>query len=140
LRKEPLRVRVRVWAKINPTEDPEKLVKAFKNIVGERFSDRISVGEDVIVADIDGLDALAPIYEQVRARRTMAVLRRLLLENRVGNTSRIYINRQAAYAGIIVFAETEEESPLGPILLEIESNNLDELVEWLVPKREALRE
>ena len=139
MRREHLRVRVRLWARLNPTEDPSKLVMAFKNILGERFSDSINVGEEGAVAHAEGVDALAVVYEQVRSRRTMAVWRRLLLENRSGNRTWVYINRQAAYAGVVVLAETEEESPLGPILMEVESSNLDELVEWLVPKREASR-
>ena len=139
MRKKPLQVRVKLEARLNPSEDPAKLARAIVNILGERYSDRITMGGGYVRAEAEGLDALAVIYEQIRSRRTMAVLRRLLLRARRDNSSHVYINRQAAYVGLVVFAETEEESPLGPIRLELESNDINELIEWLVPRKEISR-
>lgn len=132
-------VRVRVEAILNPSEDPRKVSQALINVVGQQFSDRVRVGDYKVTLEAEGLDALSVMYRQVRSRRTMAVLRRLLRRNKSGSKSWVYLNRQAAYSGVIVFAESEEETPLGPILLEIESNDIDRLIEWLVPKEEALR-
>ncbi len=139
MKKKPLQVRVKLEAKLNPSEDPAKLVKALVNILGERYSDDVIVEGGYVWAQAEGLDALAVVYEQIRSRRTMAVLRRLLLRARRDNRSYVYINRQAAYIGLMVFAETEEESPLGPIRLELESNDINGLIEWLVPRKEIFR-
>ena len=136
---DQITVKVRVEALLNPSEDPEKVSQAVINVVGERFSDRLRVEDYRVVLEAEGLEALAVIYRQVRSRRTMAVLRRLLRKNKNDNRSWVYLNKQAAYTGTIVFAESEEESPLGPILLEVESNDIDRLIDWLVPKDEAMK-
>ena len=40
-------------------------------------------------------------------------------------------NRQAAYAGVLALCGSEAESPLGPIYLRIDSQDLDDVIEWL---------
>jgi len=92
-----------------------------------------------LVVEASGARALLAVREQARRRRVMAALRRLLLENRSGTTTYVYVNRQAAYVGLISFVEEEGESPLGPIILRIESSDVDSTIDWLVPEEEALR-
>jgi len=42
-----------------------------------------------------------------------------------------FLNKQVAYAGHVSFCEPEGESPLGPIRLEVESEDLMGIIEWL---------
>jgi hypothetical protein len=81
-----------------------------------------------------GTEPLSLIYEQVRSRSAMGVLRRMLLDNRSGDTTWFYLNKQAAAAGIAAVIEDEQESPLGPIRVTIDCEELDSIVNWLVPE------
>jgi predicted RNA binding protein with dsRBD fold (UPF0201 family) len=62
------------------------------------------------------------------------VLRRMLLDNRSGDSTSFLLNKQAATAGITAVIDEEQQSPLGPIRVTITCVELDALVEWLVPE------
>jgi predicted RNA binding protein with dsRBD fold (UPF0201 family) len=63
----------------------------------------------------------------------MGVLRRILIDNRTADTTWFLLNKQAATAGIVVVIEDERESPLGSIRITIVSDQLNRLIDWLVP-------
>jgi predicted RNA binding protein with dsRBD fold (UPF0201 family) len=63
----------------------------------------------------------------------MSVLRRMLLDNQVGDRTWFLLNKQAATAGIAAVIEDEQESPLGPIRVTISCEELNALIDWLVP-------
>ena len=79
--------------------------------------------------------ALHHIRVGVRSKSSVGVLRKLLDWNRKGNATWFYLNKQAAYGGVISLAEQYEESPLGPIKVTLTSNNLDKIIEWLLITR-----
>ncbi len=132
-------VRVRVEAWLNPSEDASKVLRAMRNVLGGGVEAVERAEGNLLVLEAEDARSLAVVREQARRRRVMAVLRRLLLENRTGDRTHVYLNRQAAYVGRISFVESDEESTLGPIVLRLESEDLDSLIEWLVPEEEALR-
>ena len=45
-----------------------------------------------------------------------------------------HLNKQVAYAGHVSLCDPEGESPLGPITVEIEDENVHELINWLTEK------
>ncbi len=63
----------------------------------------------------------------------MGVLRRMLLINRVDNSTWFLLNKQAAATGILVVVDDELESPLGPVRVTISCEEIDTLIDWLVP-------
>ena len=67
------------------------------------------------------------------SRSAMGALRRMLIDNRIADTSWFLLNKQAASAGIVVIVEDERESPLGPIKVNIDCEELDTFTDWLVP-------
>ena len=125
-------VEIRVEAPVNPSEDPQKVIAAIENVI-ERCSPEFRYGSRA-VGRARGTEALELIYEQVRSRSAMGVLRRMLLDNRAGDTTWFFLNKQAAAAGIAAIIEDEQESPLGPIRVTIDCEELDPLVDWLVPE------
>jgi predicted RNA binding protein with dsRBD fold (UPF0201 family) len=58
----------------------------------------------------------------------------LLFKSIRGETIIFYLNKQVAYAGHVSFCEETAESPLGPIRFRIETDNAQQLVEWLAEK------
>lgn len=124
-------VRVRVYAKVEPYEDPKKVELAIKNVVGHVEPKNAKAEEDFILYEFDDESALYFIYSKIRDRQVVSAVKRLLLLNKVGLSTKLMLNRQVAYIGNIVVCEEEGESPLGPIFVEIESSRIDNVIEWL---------
>jgi uncharacterized protein len=125
-------IELKVEAAVNPSEHPGKVIDAIANVI-VGCSPELSYGNRVIGRATGG-DPLAIVYEQVRSRAAMGVLRRMLLDNRKGDSTWFLLNKQAATAGIAVAIEDEQESPLGPIRVAISCEELDPLIDWLVPE------
>ena len=124
-------IELKVEAAVNPSEHPQKVIDAVANVVA-RCSPELSYRSRV-VCRAGGSDPLAIMYEQVRSRAAMGVLRRVLLDNRAGDSTWFLLNKQAATAGIAAVIEDEQESPLGPIRVTISCEELGVLIDWLVP-------
>ena len=125
-------IEIKVEATVNPSEDPQKVIAAIENVVDNCYPE-FRYGSRA-VGRARGTEPLSLIYEQVRSRSAMGVLRRMLLDNRAGDTTWFYLNKQAAAAGIAAVIEDEQESPLGPIRVTIDCEELDSIVNWLVPE------
>jgi predicted RNA binding protein with dsRBD fold (UPF0201 family) len=122
-------IELKVEAPVNPSEDPQKVIGAMI----ERCSPEFRYGSRV-VGRAAGSEPLSLLYEQVRSRSAMGVLRRMLQDNRAGDSTWFLLNKQAATAGIAAVIEEEQESPLGPIRVTISCEELDTLIDWLVPE------
>ncbi|MGH9992727.1 MAG: RNA-binding domain-containing protein [Nitrososphaera sp.] len=125
-------VELKVEAPVYPSEDPQKVIDAITRVI-DRCSPEFRYGSR-IVGRAGGTEALSVIYEQVRSRSAMGVLRRMLLDNRAGESTWFLLNKQAASAGIAAVIEHDQESPLGPIRVTISCEELDPLIDWLVPE------
>ena len=126
------RIDLKVEATVNPSEDTQKVIDAIVNLF-TRCSPEMSYRSRVVGRAV-GSDSLDILYEQVRSRSAMGVLRRMLLDNRAGDSTWFLLNKQAATSGIAAVIEDEQESPLGPIRVSITCEELDALVDWLVPE------
>jgi predicted RNA binding protein with dsRBD fold (UPF0201 family) len=126
------RIDLKVETIVNPSEDTQKVIDAIANLF-TRCSPEVFFRSRVVGRAV-GSDSLAILYEQVRSRSAMGVLRRMLLDNRVGDSTSFLLNKQAATSGIAAVIEEEQESPLGPIRVTISCEELDALVDWLVPE------
>jgi uncharacterized protein len=127
-------IELKVEASVNPSEHSQKVIDAIANIFSS-CSSEISFFGSRVVGRAVGSDSLAILYEQVRSRSAMGVLRRMLLDNRAGNSTWFFLNKQAATSGIAAVIEDEQESPLGPIRVTISCEELDTLIDWLVPEQ-----
>lgn len=125
-------VELKVEAPVNPSEDPQKVIGAIESVI-ERCSPEFRYGSRA-VGRAAGVEPLSLLYEQVRSRSAMGVLRRMLLDNRAGDSTWFLLNKQAATAGIAAVIEEEQESPLGPIRVTLSCEELDTLIDWLVPE------
>jgi uncharacterized protein len=124
---------LKVEATVNPSEHAQKVIDAIANLF-TKCSPEISFRSRVVGRAV-GSDSLSILYEQVRSRAAMGVLRRMLEDNRAGDSTWFLLNKQAATSGIAVVIEDEQESPLGPIRVTLSCEELDTLIDWLVPKQ-----
>jgi predicted RNA binding protein with dsRBD fold (UPF0201 family) len=125
-------VELRIEASVNPSESPDRVKTAVANVI--QCSPEFRYGSRVIGRSLNG-ESLRTIYEQIRSRSAMGVLRRVLVNNRVADSTSFLLNKQAAAAGIVVIIEEEQESPLGPIRVTLNSQEIDALIDWLVPEQ-----
>jgi uncharacterized protein len=123
---------VKVETIVNPSEDPKKVIAAINNIIDGGQLEIIYDNNKIVGTSI-GILPLRTIYEQVRSRSTISVLRRILLGNYIGKTTWFLLNKQAAAAGIVVVIDEPRESSLGPIEITIDCKEMDVLINWLVP-------
>ena len=134
MRKAPFtaRIELKVEASVYPSECPEKVMSAITNVI-DKCSPELRYGSRVI-GRASASESLSTIYEQVRSKASMGVLRRMLLDNKIADTTYFLLNKQAASAGVVVVIEDAKESPLGPISVTIDCEELNELICWLAPK------
>lgn len=134
MRKAPFtaRIELKVEASVYPSECSEKVMSAVTNVI-DKCSPEFRYGSRVI-GRASGSESLSAIYEQVRSKASMGVLRRMLLDNKIADTTYFFLNKQAASAGVVVIIEDAKESPLGPIRVTIDCEELDALICWLAPR------
>ena len=120
---------------INPSEEPSKVIKCLINTVNGG-SPEINEEGNLAMVNTEGLHALHHIRVGVKSRFSAGVLRRLFEYNRSNNKTWFFLNKQAAYSGVIAIVESSVESSLGPIMVTITSRDLDRVLEWLVPINE----
>ena len=129
-------MRVRVEAVINPTEDPEKVERAVRNVVGEVMAlQTVKSGEfQMLVGEGEGLECLRRLKHLLKVRMIRDAAREAMMRSISGNTLTVHLNRHAAYAGKASFTEPHGECPLGPITITVECEKPEEVVEWLTEK------
>jgi len=122
--------RVRVETPSHPTENPEKVMIALRNL----FPDlRIESREGRIVGTTEHVDRLR---ELIRTQRIRDTARRQLLAGRRGNRTTVSLSKQAAFVGVVNFAAS---SPLGDIVVEIESDDLEAAIDYVAESTVATK-
>lgn len=130
-------VTISVEAEVNPTEDEEKVRAAIDNVLGNpEFTVKSAARGSILTAQAKGQEALIKLRNIMRNDRVRDASRRILYKSTRGNTITFYLNKQVAYAGHVSFSEETAESPLGPLKFTIETDNPQQLVEWLAEKTE----
>lgn len=126
-----LPLEITVEAQVNPSEDAEKVKDAIQKII--KFIEP-DISQNRIISSTNNEKSLYLIYEQIRDKQILAVARRLLLRNMAKDSTYILLNKQAAYMGRLNICEDENESPLGPIKLIVQTPYINEFIDWLAPE------
>lgn len=116
-------------AGVSASEDPEKVLKAMGEVVGDSRRSVTRAPASIRVESDE--QALVRLRDQLRDRRVRAAARRLALARMGRGQFTLMLNRQAAYAGVIALCSTEAESPLGPIFVTVKAKDTDAVVAWL---------
>ena len=126
---------VHVEVGVNPTEDLEKVKKAVENIFGAlEFEVKYRKWGRLLIAETRGTQSLTKLYNLLRRERIRDAARKVFFSGLAEGSLTFYLNKQVAYAGHISFSQQTAESPLGPIDVQIHSNNPRQLIDWLAPK------
>ncbi|MGC8975130.1 MAG: RNA-binding domain-containing protein [Thermoprotei archaeon] len=124
-----------VTCEVRPTEDKDKVIKAVTNLFN---LDKIEIVEDYpynrLVGESSRVESLIKLHRILRQERILDTFRSVLLSNKVGNMTEFKLNKQGAYVGRATLVTLDSESPLGPIVVRIVSDKIDEIIDWLAPK------
>ncbi len=130
-------VTIHVEAEINPTESEEKVTTAVTNILGNASTTVKTDGKlSILSAEAKGQESLIKLRNIMRSDRVRDASRKALFRSIRGNTIRFCLNKQVAFEGHISFCQENSESPLGPLKVTIETDNPEQLIEWLAEKTE----
>jgi predicted RNA binding protein with dsRBD fold (UPF0201 family) len=123
-------VRVTLDATLAPSEDPDKVLKAMRMIIGENA---LLANQSRRLARLisEETNSLNTLRNQLRDRHIRAAARKLLLRELKGNSTSLFLNRQAATAGVIALCSSPDQSPLGPIYVTIDSRQMAAVIDWL---------
>lgn len=121
---------------VNPTEDPTKVKQAVENVLGnlKLEEQRLARGSSLLIGQTRGMENLSHFGDLLRRERIRAAARTILRRGRYENTVSFYLNKQVAHAGHVSFCEPLAESPLGPIRVEVKSDNPSRLIDFLAPR------
>lgn len=122
-----------VQTMINPTEDLAKVKHAIENIFGSALEIKIPAEGAKLIAKTKDLGNLAKLRELLRRERIRDAARKLLLKKVRGKTITFFLNKQVAYAGHVSFCEEFAESPLGPLRIQIKTDDPLKLINWIAP-------
>jgi len=123
--------KIEMFCSVNPSEDPKKITKAISNI----FPHSITTAENFsISAQSNDFKSLEKIYKTIHTKQSQKIYRRNLEKNLENDATWFYLNKQAAFVEKIAICEKEDESPLGPIKVILTSSNIDEIIDWIVPR------
>ena len=135
-------VLARVETPLNPTEDPEKVMRAVHNLFPNCSpsvvrSDERHAKLEGAMSRLEDLDNLRTLLRQEVIRDAA---RKILLKNISGSSIVVHLNKQAAFAGKASFCERHDESPLGPVTLTITADDPEQVIDWLAPSSRRRQE
>lgn len=130
---------IRTYAELifYPTEVSEKLHTVLQNLF-DIDEDGIKTfkkdGEDYLGAKIDGIKGLQKLFNGLRKQRIVQTARKILIGRMDIDSVSFLLNKQALLMGKYHFCGSPDESPMGPVWVHIESDNIERLLEYLVPE------
>jgi len=126
---------IKIQVEVKPTEDLTKVKQAIENIfVGLNFKETQRNERNLLIAFGEGSSILAKFAHILKREKIRDAARKILYQGTTGNTITFFLNKQIAYAGHISFCEPAGESPLGPIRVQILTENPRRLIERLASK------
>lgn len=126
---------VSVTCNVLASEDPSTVMRALESVLDGVDA---SCDNGTAHATSETPASLIKIRQIVQSRATSRTWRRRFRLNTEGNSTWVYLNKQAAAFGVIALCSESDESPLGPITLRIHSEDIQEVIDWLVPYSQAL--
>jgi uncharacterized protein len=124
-----MKYKITARAKVNPTEDRNKVIKAISNVFKY---DELEIG-DGYVSVIGGKESLRDLRESLKNRKIRDTAQRMFLKGVEGDKITFSLSKQAALVSIPNFVD-REMSALGEIDVTIETDDVEAFIEWMTAK------
>ncbi|MFP3290279.1 MAG: RNA-binding domain-containing protein [Nitrososphaeria archaeon] len=112
-----------ISARVNPSEDPEKVKKAIINLTDPKDEIKVEMMQDIIKVEA-GEYTLKKLLQAIKDKDMTYLMLRLLNENKKGDKFFLMLNKQAAFVSRVVMCDDPQESPLGPITIEFDNESI----------------
>jgi len=123
---------IHIEAEINPTESEQKVREAVENIFGPMNTQiKPQHKGSLLQANTTSQDPLIKFHNLLQREHIRAAARSVLLSGMGKNKIIFCLNKQVACAGHVSFSQEAGESPLGPIRVEIKTENPREVIKYL---------
>jgi hypothetical protein len=127
-----------VRAEVYPTEDKEKVMRAISNLFEVEIFEETKGGRVYLVGIGKGKKTLQRFYTLLRSQGILDSARDVLKASSRGNTLTFELNKQASFVGVVNFSQPileriSKPSPLGSVIVEIRSKEIERLIDWLAP-------
>lgn len=119
---------IRIKAQLQPTEDPEKVEKAIRNLFGDIPLNH-NKDESIITAKLEKPESLRDFRSRIAQDRIRTTLNNTLTRWTKEDYLSFGLNRQAAYAGHVSLNLTNED-PMGPIQVQIRGD-IEEVIAFI---------
>jgi len=116
-------VKLYISARVNPSEDPEKVKKAIINLTDPKDEIKVEMMQDIIKVEA-GEHTLKKLLQAIKDKDMTYLMLRLLNENKKGDRFFLMLNKQAAFVSRVVMCDDPQESPLGPITIEFDNESI----------------
>ena len=116
-------------AKVNPTEDMDKVIKAISNIF--KF-DELEIGDGYVIVTGER-ESLLDLRESLKIRKIRTTAQRMFLNGIEGDKIIFSLSKQAALVSTPNFVD-REISVLGEIDVNIQTDNIERFIEWMTAK------
>ena len=123
-------MKIRLKAKIHPSEDEETIKEAVKALF-PRLD--IEIQDEELFGISNNFQALEKFKNKIGLQGITASARRELQKSRRDNQLNFFLNRQAATVHKVSFSG--KETPLGPIKVHIEAEDIEDVIEYLTGKK-----
>jgi len=120
-------MKITVTTQLNATENAEKIKTALETVFPKMV---FKVSKTSISGSSDDVVNLHYIKEKVIEKRIKNTARYLILQYRTDAGARIMLNKQTLLFGKINFVE--EEYPMGNVVVDIETDNIEGLADYIV--------
>jgi len=121
--------KIQVSCKINLSEDPLKVKIAILNVFPEL---EISLNDQQLIGKSNDISSLSNISQSIHTKNTKNIYQRILKKNSNENSTWFYLNKQAAFVNIVALCSESDESPLGPIKVVLEGNDIENIIQSLI--------
>ena len=121
-----------ITVEIKPTENSKKVEKAISNFFNYTSLNTVpKLEKNYLIAKIEGREGLTKFNERLKQEKILNIAKKVLIKGLRGKSIIFYLNKQVAYVNHISFCEQKNESPLGPIRVEIRCDDTNQLINWL---------
>ncbi len=122
-------MKCKMTARVNPTEDLDKVIKAISNIF--KF-DELEIGKGYVIVT-GKKDSLQDLRESLKIRKIRDTAQKMFLKGIEGDRIVFSLSKQAALVSIPNFVD-RQMSALGEIKVTIETDNVEGFIEWMTAK------
>ncbi len=92
----------------------------------------ISLNDQQLIGKSDDISSLSNISQSIHTKNTKNIYQRILKKNSNENSTWFYLNKQAAFVNIVALCSESDESPLGPIKVVLEGNDIENIIQSLI--------